>query len=209
MLRVSSRHLEYPHLKVLSLGGDHVDDAMLAAIARCTELEDLSLSHPRITDTGFRAIGRLRNLRRLSLSSEDLTDAGLEHLKALPRLEHIELCALRAGDGTLYTLSQIKSLTRIGLSGSNELPDRGPTFSSAALGELRALPALRALWITSLDPKGGFLGLGELKQLQSLVLAMTNVRADELERLEESLPATHVSGAGGGGFVLQPRPFRR
>jgi hypothetical protein len=206
---VSADVLVFPRLKALSLGLNGVDDACADRISKLRRLESLDLVYTNITDDGLRRIAGLPVLNRLNLDSRIVTDEGIGHVKRLATLEHISLRGSRLTDESLRHLAEMKTLKRIDLHGSGEPgPFAGTVFSIAGVQQLKALPELRTLWLTNVESPGGYLGLTELAQLRVLSLMMTNIRGDELEKLEEALRNTTIHVATGGGDVRTPKTKR-
>src|SRR5262249_23705489 len=156
-----------------------------------------------ITDAGLDKLADLPELRQLSVDSRLITDAGIGHLKRLPKLEHISLRATRLSDESLRHLAEIKTLTRIDLHGSGE-PGYSPgrLYTTDGVERLKALPKLRTLWLTLVE-LDSFRGLKELTQLRELTLAMTSIRDEDIEALEEALPNTRINA--GSSYKRVPR----
>ncbi len=76
--------------KVL-LSGEKVDDAVLGALARFSQLRELYVARCGLDDSHLPAIARLAPLVRLDLSDNTITDEGLGQLAGLPNLERISL----------------------------------------------------------------------------------------------------------------------
>jgi Leucine-rich repeat (LRR) protein len=186
-LKISGKNLAFPHLQSLDLSGDLVTDAALDNIVQCREMRHLGLSWTRISDAGLKRVASLKELRSLSLTSKLITDDGIAHLTDLPNLEHIEMHVTQMSDESLRHLSQIKSLTRLDLFGSEE------GFTIQGLQQLKNLPHLRELWINNFTSSDSFMGLSELKQLNSLILFFTNIRDEEAKQLEAAMPDTNIS----------------
>lgn len=85
----------FPALRALKVGGNHLDDPLLASVATVKTLQTLhfnTIGFTKFTDAGLAALANHPNLRELRLNgSVKLTNAGLHHLTSLPKLETLDL----------------------------------------------------------------------------------------------------------------------
>ncbi len=190
----------FPQLESLSLGGPWFDDTGMDYVTACHNLKQLFLRYTKIGDKGFRHIGKLEKLERLPLDSHFVTDAGLAHLTSLKHLKHIELRASSVTDETLKHISKISSLTRLDLSGSGYTGvSIGRNFAGTGYTHLAAMPNLKTLWLYNADVR--WTELRGLKQLDSMVLMMPTMSADDVRRLQQALPDTRISATWGDKSV--------
>jgi Leucine-rich repeat (LRR) protein len=87
--QIEAEHLdalsEIPKLRVLGAGGLRLRDAGVAAIARCTQLEELDIKGSTLSDTGLRPLQDLKQLQSLVLTHSTFSEADLEaFLQAVP-----------------------------------------------------------------------------------------------------------------------------
>jgi len=136
-----------PNLKKLSVSRAHyVDPKMnkeyytnqgLAAISKCTHLEDLSIGSIGVTDAGMDHIARLTNLKALLLfGCDNLTDAGLAKLTTLKSLTNLDITDANVTMAGVNRLMAISGLTRLDVS---QFKRNGSVLNIAGLRNLEDL----------------------------------------------------------------------
>jgi hypothetical protein len=150
---------DFPHLRVLFIGGKGVTDAALENLDGLGRLEMLGIIDAKISDSGIARLAQLRlpSLQLLALDSTPVTDAVIE------------------------PLAQLHGLTALSLSGT-QIDDRW-------LRRLKALPRLETLDLhNSSVTDGGLPWLAELRGLKRLSLENTKVTAEGAAKLRQALP---------------------
>ncbi len=115
--------LRLPKLRQLKLPGA-VDDAGIASIGQCRELELLNLPGGVFTDRGCETIAKLDELMLLRFSSPHVTDAGIKAIARLPRLRFLHLLDVPISDAALDDVASMKTLESFYLDGG-EVSDEG------------------------------------------------------------------------------------
>ncbi len=150
----------------LSLYGQPITDAGLAALAAEGDLTGLNLTGTRITDAGLASLAALRQLRTLVLNATAVTGCTLDALAELPELTTIGLNQGAADDGAL--LARLPRLVSVGVNHTRA--------SDALARSLAGSPALRRVGIgwTRLTDDGAQ-ALAEAPNLDSIQLSGTSV----------------------------------
>lgn len=80
--RIQPEHLEaleqFPKLRVLGAAGLRLTDAGVAAIAKCTQLEELDITGATLSETGLRPLQQLKRLKLLRIAHSRYDPADLE-----------------------------------------------------------------------------------------------------------------------------------
>jgi hypothetical protein len=119
----------FPHLKMLFLGHNALDQNMLAALDSLREVTELHLDQCTVGDTALVHVGHMEGLVHLRLSeNKKITDSGIAHLKGLQKLKTLDI------SGTSVTKSCAKSLTE--LPKLRLLRVSSPTVTNADLVEM-------------------------------------------------------------------------
>lgn len=170
-------------LQFFSLQTVHIEDDLIAPVARLTGLRHLGLAGvsvspkglsslaqlPRIeqlttpaglTDEGMAEIAKMSSLRVLHVARDQLTDEGLRSLGRLTSLESLELYGNPAmTDDGLRALTNLQGLRHLRLGMEGRFTDRSMTY-------LAALPSLKVLWLDTHNVTDE--GLRQLSQSRSL-----------------------------------------
>jgi len=151
---------EIPRLSDLRLRGYAIDDACMAAVAKCRHLSAFTIEEAAVTGAGFARLAGLplnsltlykcfsireddlavlaefAHLTRLTLRDMPLRGDFLRHLNA-SQLTELRLYQTMAGDNSAEHLRNLKTLRRLDLSKT--------LFGDAGLTAVAELPALREL----------------------------------------------------------------
>lgn len=104
----------FPALRALKVGGNHLDDPLLASVATIKTLQTLhfqTIGFTQFTDAGLAALANHPNLRELRLNgSVKLTNAGLRHLTSLPKLETLDLGRTKVNGEAVPILLEMPAL---------------------------------------------------------------------------------------------------
>lgn len=149
-------------------------NALLAAVAGCSELRKLSVAESVVTDAGVRFLAALPSLRKLDLRETLVGDLQLRPLGELRSLEELDLHECGVTDELLAALTPLTALRRLALG-------RNPVQG----GGCRHLPwSLEWLDLagSAVDDQG-LRGLVELKALRTLRLPATQLTGASLEVL--------------------------
>ena len=192
--------LPLPHLRVLAMSGENIDDRIGERLAQCANLQALKFESTQIGDETLRAIAGLKRLNHLTIDGGRVTDDGLRHLADMRRLEYLQLRRLPISNAGMAHVAEIKSLTRIDLIGGG----KGP-LNAAGLSLLKDLPHLRTLWLMGYDDPAGFAGLKALTQLRELHFDMCSLNEEQFHSLEAALPDTGIMAGHGGGWLRSSR----
>ena len=125
-----------------------ITDAMIAEVAKLTNLQHLALERREVTDRHLAQLRALTELLSLNLSSTNITDAGLVHLRAFPKLQSLRMGAVSSGekDGVAT-----------------------PNLTAAGLEIVGTLTQLRALDLYASPSGEGLLHLAKLTQLEAFI----------------------------------------
>ncbi len=75
----------FPNLRWLGLGSDHLKDSDLVNVSACSKLEFLDISDNKdLTEKGLAPLKKLKNLSCLRLNYTNLTAKGILQLKGVP-----------------------------------------------------------------------------------------------------------------------------
>ena len=207
-------------LRTLSLTGQGVDDALLAAVSRVRTLEELDLTGTSAADLGIAALADLPALTDPDLvMCPNLTDAGLARMLAgLPCLRLLWLRkvvpgrlaatieALERGHRDLTSLNLAGAsvtdadLARIGtMTGVRDLHLERSEMTDAGLVHLRRLPNLTGLNLGSTRvTDAGVEILGKMTRLTRLILFETRLTDTCLPGLAR-LPLENLNLSGTDG----------
>lgn len=86
--------MQFPELRVLSIGGNSFTDKAFKILAGCAKLDSLQYGRcPKITSSAFRELRECAHLRRLViLDTQPVTDAIFADFQAINSLKHVKIC---------------------------------------------------------------------------------------------------------------------
>ena len=179
--RLSNRGLaafrQRDYVTELHLDWTRVDDDGLKNIAHLP-LTDLDLDHTNISDIGVRKIATIVSLRELHLACSKMTDSGLATLTNLSQLSDLFIpFNFGLTSKSWNTLSKMKSLSVIDLTGNHRMGEEGLT-------QIKSLPLLSRLFLRCLpitDKSADV--LSRCTRLTSLDVSETAVGDDFVARL--------------------------
>lgn len=188
------------YLRVVRLSGPAVNDAWLATLANCPNLDRLELNGADVSDAGLAQLTGLTRLASLGVvNSPKVTDATVENL--IPFLTTLNTLNLGSSltDRSLPTLGRMKNLKYLVLSRSR-VTDRG-------IASLRELTGLVGLYLEQTAvTDDGLASLSELTNLQQLNLGETRVTGVGFKSLDK-LQKLAVIDLNGSDFSDEGMPF--
>lgn len=182
--------LRLPKLERLDLSHTRISDEGLLSLKPASQIEDLNLFYAeQITDQGMAAIKDWKQLKRLNLRGTRVYDGTLAILGGLPQLESLDIAYTQITDNGLDALVPLTRLKELSI-GRSKLGKNG-------IEVLRLLPTLEYLDLGGPHPgPGGYRttagtpmpddlphAIAELKNLRSLKLSYSQIRADGLRIL--------------------------
>jgi Leucine-rich repeat (LRR) protein len=162
-------------------GQKKIEDADLARIAVCRDLEELVLAGQPITAAGLAHLAPLVNLKRLNLKATKVDpEEGARTVRGFSKLEY-----LYVDSPWLKPLEGMTSLRRFDFYRS--------TLSAEELGRLKQFPNLSCLAISDCQLAEKDLALlKEVKSLRQLILGDLNFGDDVVARLAKEMPACEI-----------------
>jgi hypothetical protein len=144
----------FRHLKRIHFHNRKVNDADLAYLSQCRELESLDMWEPAITDDGLRSLQGLR-LIDLAIKRSSIGDEGVQHLAGMP-LRELNLHGAAVGDEGVRYLEGMPlreldlehtQVSDAGLETIAKLPleDLNLTYTRVTLSGLRTLLGTKTL----------------------------------------------------------------
>ncbi len=199
-------------LRYVSLGALKDPSAAIAALKNLPMLEEIHLYRCTVSDRDFKDMGILPSVKKLDLYDNIISNTSLEYLSQLPNLESLGLYGydVRISEAGLQNLSHAKSLTTLELSRT--------TITDSALAHFPCLQQLESLSLREVPIDSGITHLTRLpnlktldlyntlvtdetldsfqpnKTLRFLELAHTLVSESGIQRLQERMPDTQISG---------------
>lgn len=184
----------------------------IAALKDLPVLEQIHLSGCTVGDSDFKDMGILPSVKELDLYDNIIRNTSLEYLSQLPNLESLRLYGydVRISEAGIQNLSLARSLTTLDLSRT--------TITDSALAHFPSLQQLESLSLREVPIDSGCTHLTRLPNLKTLDLCNTLVTDETLEsfqpnktlgylelahtlvsesgiqRLQERMPDTKISG---------------
>jgi len=184
------RRLKHLPIEELVMGGACVSDETLECLDSFRTLKKFAIYDCFVSDFGLGNLKHLTNLEHLYLNNCLLTDDGLRVIGELTKLKTVELLSLNIGDRAIEPLSRLRRLEQMEL----ELP----SITDQAIIPLAELPFLRYLRVfsTNVTARGlrAFEKSGSLRTLS----AGPNIPADQLQAIQDIMPACEVYSTNGG-----------
>lgn len=202
----------FPEMSALTLQGEGLTDAGLAAVASLSRLEDLGVVSSRITDAGLNHLRGLTNLTRIGAEGSSLTDGAFSVVTNYPKLQQLVLVG--STNMTDRGLSQLGTLTNItsfnvwgvratdaGASVMTNFPKLswvylvGDGFTDQTFGFLRDCTALTGLCVHSTNLTPGCLNhIQRLTNLTTFIPGSLAASDDELRLLEPLSNLEYLQG---------------
>jgi len=117
-----------PRLRGINLYETDADDADVAWLAKCPNLERICLFDTEVTDAGMRHLTSLKRLRILEVDARGLTNRACETIAQITSLEELYLGGREITDDGVLALSALQKLQQLRLDTS---------ASPAAISELK------------------------------------------------------------------------
>jgi hypothetical protein len=176
------------HVLTVDLTGTDAGDADLEQLQAFTQLLALILTDTEISDDGLEHVANLGTLTTLELYRTSISDAGLKHVANLSSLAGLYLKGTNITDDGLAHIAGLTNLTLLSLS-NTALTDDG-------LKHLRGLSKLESLIVEDTQVTAGGLieNLSDLKKLELIGTAGTQISAEEVGTIQRSLPGIRVTG---------------
>jgi RNA polymerase sigma factor (sigma-70 family) len=187
-----------PKLQILDTDAS---DACLKELAALKQLTHLTLhcdafdpAVPQrnlfiVTDAGMKEVGAFKHLRSLGLHGANVSEAGVKELAALADLRKVDLYRTKMKSASLKQLSALTKLESLKLSRS-DVAD-ADLEALVAFKELKFLDLTQNFQVTNAAVKR----IGELPQLETLVVSMTGIKnLDDMPRLKQlkTLDISHL-----------------
>ncbi|WP_254509289.1 leucine-rich repeat domain-containing protein [Anatilimnocola floriformis] len=167
----------FRHIRDVHLSSAEADNKVLPLLHRLSRLEALELSPKELMAENLRHVARCRSLRTLVIYQEGEC-ASLLELRQLANLRQLWL--RNSDEGRLLEISMLPHLEELSL--------RSPHTSLAVIAELKRLPKLKTLEISSAvdvaQPEICTMLVG-LDQLETLVLDKVALNSHDLKKLTE------------------------
>lgn len=192
-------------LRSLDLCGGKLGDEAMRRIAANSRLTRLHIENIRLTDDGVLALSHASTLETLHIIGAEITDKGIEHLVALKRLSSLALRRTKISSSALISLGNMKELRDVSLGGVALRDEDVVHLTRLALEQLdlmntslddwaaQQLSQIRSLKFLCLSGDGvtddGIAFLGQLEQLETLMLDDTAVTECGVRRLKEQSSA--------------------
>ena len=135
----------------VNLGGEAIDDEVLAYVSRLPRLRTLDLTDTSVTAAGLRELARLPSLESLALCRMPVTRHEVESLAGLLKLRSLRLARGVVGPGAFASLGELSQVRALHLEGSRAPPaavarlqSRRPDLEVSGVESLR-LPARRLM----------------------------------------------------------------
>lgn len=176
------------HVQAVDLTATNIGNADLEQLQAFSHLQGLILTDTEISDDGLKHLAGLPSLTTLELYRTSIGDGGLKHLSELNRLAGLYLKGTKISNDGLAHIAGLQSLTQLSLS-NTEITDAG-------LRHLSGLTKLESLMIedTKVTAEGIIKNLSELKQLELIRAAGTQISVDSIADIRQALPGVRVTG---------------
>jgi hypothetical protein len=177
------------HVLTVDLTGTDVGNDDLEQLQAFTQLLGLILTDTGVSDDGLQHVAKLSTLTTLELYRTSISDAGLKNLSNLSSLAGLYLKGTKITNDGLAHIAGLTNLTLLSLS-NTALTDDG-------LKHLRGLSKLESLIVedTKVTADGLIGNLSDLKKLELIAVAGTQMTAEEIGTIERSLPGIRVTGS--------------
>lgn len=168
---------DLPHLWLLKLSGESVNDQVLLTLSDLDTLHMLELRHTGVSVEGLQRVLKMTpNLDTLLIHGTKMKDKDLTVLKTLPKRISVGLSGTQFTDASLERLEGFSNLTSLELTDTQ--------ITDAGLKHLLGLPNLRCLDLdgTSITP-AGLEPLQKLPWLWLLSLRGVEIHDDDVQVL--------------------------
>ncbi|HNY80638.1 MAG: sigma-70 family RNA polymerase sigma factor [Sedimentisphaerales bacterium] len=170
-------------LQFFSLQPVHIEDDLIAPVARLTGLRHLGLASVSVSPKGLSSLAQLPHVEQLT-APEGLTDQGMAQIAKMSSLRILHVARDRLTDEGLRSLSKLTGLESLDLYGNLSMTDDGlraltnlhglrhlrlgmeGPFTDRSMTYLAALPSLKVLWLDTHNVTDE--GLRQLSQSRSL-----------------------------------------
>ncbi len=170
-------------LQFFSLQPVHIEDDLIAPVARLTGLRHLGLGSVSVGPEGLSSLAQLPHVEQLT-TPEGLTDEGMAQIAKMSSLRVLHMARDRLTDEGLRSLSKLTGLESLDLYGNPSMTDEGLAaltnlhglrhlrlgmegrFTDRSMTYLAALPSLKVLWLDTHNVTDE--GLRQLSQSRSL-----------------------------------------
>ncbi|MBT4864234.1 MAG: hypothetical protein HON53_03820 [Planctomycetaceae bacterium] len=176
------------HVLTVDLTGTDVGNDDLEQLQDFSQLLGLILTDTGVSDDGLKHVAKLGTLTTLELYRTSISDGGMKHLSNLSSLAGLYLKGTNVTNEGLEHIAGLTNLTQLSLS-NTALTDDG-------LKHLRGLSKLESLMLedTQVTANGLIENLSDLKKLELIAVAGTQMSAEEAGTIERSLPGIRVTG---------------
>ncbi len=170
-------------LQFFSLQPIHIEDDLIAPVARLTGLRHIGMGSVNVSPKGLSSLAQLPHVEQLT-TPEGLTDEGMAQIAKMSSLRVLHVARDRLTDEGLRSLSKLTGLESLDLYGNPSMTDEGLAaltnlrwlrhlrlgmegrFTDRSMAHLAALPSLKVLWLDTHNVTDE--GLRQLSQSRSL-----------------------------------------
>jgi len=176
------------HVLTVDLTGTDVGKDDLEQLQAFSQLLGLILTDTGVSDDGLQHVARLDTLTTLELYRTSITNDGLKHLANMNSLAGLYLKGTNITNEGLEHIADLKNLTQLSLSNT--------VINDLGLKHLRGLSKLESLMVedTKVTAFGLLANLSDLKKLELIAVAGTQMSAEEVDTIARSLPGVRVTG---------------
>lgn len=167
----------------------HVDEIM-PHVATLKNVKEVSIGQGGFTDEHVQHLRKVSSINSLVLGDSTLTDAGAAELAKIlsgTKIENLCLDNAPITSAALTSISQIKSLMTLDLTGTNIADD---------LTALAGMPNLQWLLIRDMDlsslEEASLTTLAELPKLGRLTVTNTGITAEAIQQLKRAKPGLNL-----------------
>jgi serine/threonine protein kinase len=178
---------ELHQVRSLNVSSPGVVDDSVRHLSGMKQLSTLFLRNTGVTDAGLVHLNGLTNLADLYLEGSPVTGTGVEHLRGIDSLRMLILWGCPVNDAGLETIKSLTQLTLLDVRQS-KVTDAGMPHLEALAERLEVLHLIETGITDAAVPH-----LSKLTKLRGLTLNGTQLTADGVKRVRESLPSCNVA----------------
>jgi Leucine-rich repeat (LRR) protein len=171
----------FPELRLLSLGGDDVNDSSINYILECQKLKTLYLDGPGVSEAGFLALCRHRTVTHLNLFDFDFTNTGLAALWKMHQLEVLHIYGRQTPDAGLSGIHELANLQRLNIWRS--------ALTASDIENIALLPKLQVLELGESKLSDSLVpSLMKLRRIPDIKMDLHDISNEQLQKLREAIP---------------------
>ena len=171
----------FPELRLLSLGGDDVNDSSVNYILECQKLKTLYLDRSGISEAGFLTLCKHRTVTHLDLFHFDFTNKGLAALWKMYQLEDLHIHGHQIPDAGLSGIHELASLLRLNIWGC--------VLTASDIENIALLPKLQVLELRGSKLTDSLVpSLMKLRRIPDIKIDLHGISNDQRQQLREAIP---------------------